>query len=413
MIGQMTSKKRSLDVAVDYPSVKDANGSTVLSAGTRTWEGSQYTESEGHDASQDGKYREGGEFFTTLTRAVIPTVNVKTVNEFGRNKWIYSGPVYVPGVPTNLITGELGLPRPDNGALDKAGAEAISRCAPTNPAANVSVGLGEIFKEGFPKLPGISTWKQRTELAKAAGSEFLNTAFGWLPMIEEMKSVTDAVKNHELILKQYIRDEGRPVRRDYVFPYELSKDEEDLGYSSAAVAGGRAGGFQSPNGPGRYTRFRETRTRRWFVGSFTYGGPSKVDSFAKHLGYGSDADKLLGTSLTPDVLWNLAPWSWAADWFSNAGEVINNLTQFEINGLVMRYGYIMEEKYFRETYSLSHAGLKAENGKTVDVAMPDAQWESITKVRRAANPYGFGIGWEGLSPFQMAVTAALGITRLR
>jgi len=34
-----------------------------------------------------------------------------------------------------------------------------------------------------------------------------------------------------------------------------------------------------------------------------------------------------------------------------------------------------------------------------------------TKQRVRANPFGFGITWEGLSPFQLSIAAALGISK--
>jgi len=83
-------------------------------------------------------------------------------------------------------------------------------------------------------------------------------------------------------------------------------------------------------------------TKKWFEGCFTYGLPSSSDNWRKALGFGSDADQLFGIALSPSILWELTPWSWAVDWFSNAGQVINNVTNFGLAGLVLRYGYIME-----------------------------------------------------------------------
>jgi hypothetical protein len=48
----------------------------------------------------------------------------------------------------------------------------------------------------------------------------------------------------------------------------------------------------------------------------------------------------------------------------------------------------------------------------VDVGTYECGYETVTKVRIPAGPFGFSIGWEGLSPTQLAITAALGITRL-
>jgi hypothetical protein len=121
------------------------------------------------------------------------------------------------------------------------------------------------------------------------------------------------------------------------------------------------------------------------------------------------ANYLLGTTLTPDVLWELTPWSWAVDWFSNAGEVVNNFTNMSVNGLVMRYGYMMEEKTSTKTYILDRCAL---NGLS-NSAPPPSSVTMTSKVRAPANPFGFGLSWEGLSPQQLLITAALGITHLR
>jgi len=126
------------------------------------------------------------------------------------------------------------------------------------------------------------------------------------------------------------------------------------------------------------------------------------------IGAGSEAEKLLGLPLTPDVVWELTPWSWAIDWFSNAGSVISNVSAFKLGGLVMRYGYIMEETTITDTYSMASAGFLDDTGP-----VPPSTITYTVKRRREANPFGFGLSWDGLSPSQMLITAALGITRLR
>jgi hypothetical protein len=299
--------------------------------------------------------------------------------------------------------------------LDADGSTAISLCAPTNPNSELGTALAEIHREGIPSLPGISTWKRRTEVAKAAGSEYLNTVFGWLPLVSDVKNVGSSVRHSRDILSQYHRDEGRNVRRVFEFPPETSESQTgQFGMAPSTIVNGTTGfpePFQSVFlAPGVVTQTLRIESRKWFVGSFTYATPSQSDSWKRMLGYGSDADKLFGISLTPDVLWELTPWSWAIDWFSNTGDVINNITNFALQGLVMRYGYIMEEK----TTTIRH-DLRPEpkSGSQYGEDIPASELIICSKVRSPANPFGFGISWEGLSPTQLAITAALGITRLR
>jgi hypothetical protein len=67
----------------------------------------------------------------------------------------------------------------------------------------------------------------------------------------------------------------------------------------------------------------------------------------------------------------------------------------------------MEEISGYETLFMPHTGLNGVSGPP-----PNLENRFSVKRRREANPFGFGIGWEDLSPTQLAITAALGITRL-
>jgi hypothetical protein len=118
------------------------------------------------------------------------------------------------------------------------------------------------------------------------------------------------------------------------------------------------------------------------------------------------AKKLLGIIPTPSTLWNLAPWSWATDWFLNTGDVISNLTDWATDGLVMRYGYMMEHTIVRDTYTLTKPGLSSPGVRVQPLTLV-----TETKMRRKANPFGFGLTWSGLSPRQTAIAVALGLTR--
>jgi hypothetical protein len=288
------------------------------------------------------------------------------------------------------------------------GATAIALVAPTNSAADLGVGLSETYREGLPSLPGIQSWKQRTKVARAAGSEFLNAEFGWLPLVSEIKDVGHAVIHSSDILDQYHKDEGRNVHRTFSYPDEHT--------SSSALLGNLPPGFIPEEsmpysvfrtGGAKLTQTVETVTKRWFSGCFTYALPSSSDAWGGMQRNAADANHLLGLSLTPDIVWELTPWSWAIDWFSNAGNVIHNVTEFGLQGLVMRYGYMMTEKVTTITHRLSSTGLVGLS------SCPPSTYIITSKQRSEASPFGFGVSWQGLSPLQLAISAAVGITKLR
>jgi len=120
------------------------------------------------------------------------------------------------------------------------------------------------------------------------------------------------------------------------------------------------------------------------------------------------ARKVLGISLTPDTLWNLAPWSWFLDWFSDTGDLLSNWTDWAIDNQVMLYGYIMEHSLNEYTYKFVGSTGLTGNARPYDITMV-----TETKLRRQASPYGFGIQWTDLSARQKAILAALGISRSR
>jgi hypothetical protein len=290
--------------------------------------------------------------------------------------------------------------------LDAKGATAISRCKPTKSIASLGTTLGETLREGLPALVGRSLLEKKTKslLGKGAG-EFLNYSFGWQPLVSDVRKAADALRRSDEILKQYERDAGRVVRRNYYFP--LEKTESEITWYTNSYPLGFGSFLNLRTGlNGKCVQRRVVERKTWFSGAFTYYLPSDYDSRNKIKELRTKADILLGTDLTPELLWNLAPWSWLADWFANTGDVISNLSDFKTGELIMRYGYVMETVKVSDTYTHYATG---NNPYSLRVAAPTFVTE--TKKRRPANPFGFGLTWEGLSSFQQAILAALGITR--
>jgi len=370
--------------------------------------GTQSTVSEGHPF-RGNKSRDdvGGPFDSSkMSLGGIPTASIDFTKPAGIFDWIrrytYSGPI-LPIAPSGQ--GKFPFPPPGGSSddnLDEAGARAIARIDPGNPIMSLSTTLGELYSEGLPHLVASGTWKRRNGIAHKAGSNYLNTQFGWLPLVSDVRSFIDFVNRAGAVIKQYERDAGRRVRRRYDFPIEKSLETSTSpGVFPYVMDGGNYLG-----GPGVLTHTRITSRRQWFSGAFTYFLPTGYNAR-------SELDRvrllthLLGVDPSPETMWNLTPWSWAVDWFSNAGDVIQNVSSFQNDGHVLAYGYVMENTTVTDTYSLD--GCTLSNG--APLAVPSLTLVTETKARRKANPYGFGVSWDGLSPFQGSIIAALGITR--
>ena len=408
--------KKTRKFTVDLPTTSwttNSGKSWQVTPGSKYPAGSQRTDSIGHTPNRKtGKYESGGPFYSVCGKLSFPTVSYDRSNVAGTERVITAVGTPMPDVnsATDVYQNAESIRSSDLSDLDPFGATAIAQSAPTNPYSNIATSVAEAHREGLPSLPGLPTWRERTRVAKAAGSEYLNAVFGWLPLVGEVHDVGHAAQHSRDILSQYKRDEGRNTRRSFNGPSTHSSSTTDLGKWTASYSPAGSFNFSYARKPlaeqGRLTRTIDISSRTWFVGAFTYSMSPFDDKIGGFDRYGAEADKLFGIKLTPDVLWELTPWSWAVDWFSNTGDVIHNFTSLSSLGLVLRYGYVMSEKVVTTTYSLSDSGLKGLG------SVPDSKVVVTSKVRSEANPFGFGIGWEGLSPSQLAITAALGITRL-
>lgn len=320
----------------------------------------------------------------------------------------YHGP-YVATDPQTITTVPSLTSRSDED-LKSTGDDAVRRCKPTNNVANVFTDISETYHEGLPKLYGVNFWKERTRVARGAGSEYLNQEFGWKPLVSDVRDVAYAAANSHSILSRYESNSGKLVRRRFEFPIDYSETDTLLSPShDGIIYAATLAGLQDQSKPRPAQRKRSTVYRRtWFSGAFTYHLPIGYKSRNGMISAAAKAGPLLGIEITPETLWNAAPWTWALNWFSNAGDVVSYLSDWAVDGLVMRRGYIMEHCVSKDIYYLDQKSR----------FLPDYPEASAVvcfherKKRIKATPFGFHISWESFSPRQLAIAAALGITRV-
>jgi hypothetical protein len=384
-------------------------------------QGIEYTRSENHPRWRDfesGIGDRGGEFTNRKKYVIGDTTPVHVTTDW--MTWgagfdyrvIWDGPLTIsPGIPGDLRSAS--AIESDDVSLDAWGAKAIALCAPTRPSVNLASALLELYRDGLPKLIGKELWQDRT--LKAAASEHLNAQFGVAPLLSDVSDFVRTVIDMDKKLLQFVRDNGKVVRRRYSFPPDITV-EDTVVDSNAVLYGPQQepaifGDFNVVPKP-QVVRHREVTVNRWFSGAFVYHIPQTIVQAI----YSPFADKwqemriLLGTDLSANVLWQIAPWSWAVDWFTNAGDVINNADMWASDGLVMKYGYIMEHKVQRDTYTYV-GSTRISSLDRVGWRPSQLQVVLETKRRRKANPFGFGLTYDGLSAIQKSILAALAASR--
>lgn len=413
-----SSRMKNTQQRIDQPGFPEV----VVNSSVLTLKGAQETVSAGHRVRDlhkrvNDKGDVGGNFFTQKQYAILPDgsdikLRLKEHTTFSGQPRVtehrYDGPV-LAFRPTHTTTGQPLWP-PYGGSSDddliKWGTTAIAQCQPGNPPADLSTLLAELLREGLPSMIGATTLKSRIDASKKAGSEYLNVQFGWMPIVNEVRDLANSIAHAHSVITQYERDAGRNVRRRFGPHTEVEQDEIVIAKNIRPVGPTIGFLYKSSIPPGTVIRRRETVRKRWFSGAFTYYLPANYKARKQVEAMFAKAQHVLGlTELTPELVWNIAPWSWAVDWFSNAGDVLHNVSRYQKDGLVMHYGYVMETVTVSDTYTLSDAGLKSGHQ-----ALP-VTLVSETKRRLQASPYGFGLTWEQLNAFQLSILAALGITK--
>lgn len=296
------------------------------------------------------------------------------------------------------------------------GPRAISETIPTNPVSSLATSLAELKREGIPSLVGHQSLVSGKGPQKNLGGEYLNYEFGWKPLIGAMSDTMLAVSESARLLRQYQRDSGRWVRRDYTFP-ELVSHVVQLPTKQSTTClhdpfnDGNFGRYFDSNATLNNCRFHEeTRITQkvWFKGAYSYYLQGDNSHLNRLYSFEQKAQKLLGLRITPEVLWDLQPWSWLVDWNLNVGDNIANASRLSSDGLVIRYGYLMRTTTTVHTSTVS--GLVPANGMPATGPI-STTWTRVQKERVRAEPYGFGSNPQSYTGRQWAILAALGMTK--
>jgi len=302
------------------------------------------------------------------------------------------------------------------------GSTAISRVLPTNPLSDLPTAIGELYSDGAPSIPGHDFLRNRKVTGQLLAAQYLNYTFGLVPLFRDMRAFAASAERAEKLIRGYVDRAGKKIRRRYNFPAEIVYREEtipnptDEGKTHLAGPGTEVGIqdlFNPSLGGNRGVRVDRTteQKHRWFSGAFTYHLPNGGYSFSSRMAREEAEMRQLYGGISLDTAWNLLPYSWAADWITNAGDVIQNVSSFARDGLVMPHGYIMEHVNSRTTRTVTGAKV----GKTLAASVPIPSTMSMVlkaslKRRRKATPFGFGLDPSGFTTRQWAILAALGMT---
>lgn len=287
--------------------------------------------------------------------------------------------------------------QPTAASLIAAGSRAITSTLPNAPEVDLTTMVGEIVRDGIPSLLGVTAWKEKTAFHRGLSGEYLNYQFGWLPLVSDIRKLAKAVVNSEELIRRYRRTKRLRSRRQMT----LSNTSESLLFegsiSRVSVAGTALGAAAGGRAFGKY------REKVSFSGAYIQYIPEfDRRGLARQA---AEARRILGIRLTPDVVWNLAPWSWAVDWFGNVGGLLTNLSAIGSDGLCLEYAYV--------TSVSSREGTVITPGEETGSFLftpAKQEYKQFRMVRVPSTPYGF-VTQKDLSLKQKAIITALGLNR--
>jgi hypothetical protein len=408
--------------------VSDSTSYTDWTATYSDLKGYQITDTEAHPGWRDhvnGRFTTdlGGPFSSVKQWAALSSEEPATLsgvigngaNHTDIDMMSYQGPI-MPIAPIFSIISWPSFVNSSTSKLNQLGTDAIARCSPVNPSSDLATSAGEMVSEGLPKAIGgtLMSWRNLSnrQRKRAIGEEYLNYQFGWAPLVNDIRGLCRTVTHVGPIMDQLENNSGKLVRRAYEFPASVTR--------SSTKVGGLRSPYISPSGTSLYDGVFLNKgqvfceeiiaKRQWFSGAFTYYVPPRDGSLKTDMARAVLLSrKTLGLTLTPDTVWNLTPWSWLVDWFSNADSVLRNWSNWALFNQVLAYGYVMEHTVHANSYVFTGPlGFQAKG-----VSVPSLILVSETKKRLRATPYGFGLSWTGLSTIQKAILGALGLARVR
>lgn len=293
------------------------------------------------------------------------------------------------------------------------GASAWNRFRPKLSTADLGVAMAEArdiprmlkkTAEAFHVLWKGMRCKSQATMPKTIADHWLNTQFGWAPFINDLSKTFKTAFDFNTNLQRMRKHNGRWLKRSGSFSHSENSERTSTGTSTCFWPAVSSNIYASPIASQRYywTIDHTSIDDVWFEGRFRYWIPA----LSEDTPYATAANllRMYGLRISPSLIWEATPWSWLVDWFSNAGDIVNNLTAMRYDNLTAKYAYIMRRRY--------HAYVLNGSMFLKDATISGTSIRHIqSKSREVASPFGFGLSWDELSPWQLSILSAIGLSR--
>lgn len=310
------------------------------------------------------------------------------------------------------------------------GSAAFDKLRPETQKADLSVFLYELkdvprmlqtsaafFKGRWQSLGGdlkSPTMRGAGLRSKKAADHFLNHQFGWVPFINDLLKINDTFSNQDAYIMEISKNNGTWIKKSRTLSKSITETITHSGFTQGIAWRPEFDSMSSDIQPGTYSRYRMEHTeivstKIWCAGETMFYRPEFDYSLSDYRSNWKQAMRLLhlyGAEINPYVLWRVTPWTWIIDWFLNIGGMIKALLNWNEDGYVARYAYVMKKSVKASRHVVT---ANWNSGPTTMTWL-----NSIESKQREVADNNFSFRLLGaLSPMQLAIVAALGLTRMR
>jgi len=310
--------------------------------------------------------------------------------------------------------------------LSNYGALEYGAAAPTSDQFSVSAFVGEL-REGLPALiPSLLktrkgnpndlryALKKQIGKQKAAGSDYLNVQFGWIPLLNDVRGIATALAVATTAVTGPSISTHR--RRDGTV-----KDATMTAASPVVIT--EALRFQAP-ALGQTGQVVQTQSGVTSTGSLIQRHEIYTSFEAEFLRlptkepvmdpYLEKLNELMRFDLTPADLWQLAPWSWLVDWFVDIGGLIESWQAATSSNIMSLFAYAMRKEVITTSIFASDVRASSTAYRYTGPKSAYTEIKSTRYQRIKANPFGYILDpTVNLNVGQLAILAALGLTKTR
>jgi len=299
---------------------------------------------------------------------------------------------------------------------------AMEGMIPHAPIGSIAETVISLMRGEFPSVMKninkmMRFWERKwTDIPKYTGGEYLNSVFGWQPLIRDFENAIKVLFAVDSLVF------GTAYRRHRLlkFPdvsFEVVSSEPLTALNAYPVPGmGQSGTSSSaynvstqvsrPYTKSYHRQYSLSISARLFpIARPTRGANRFTDEVEDKL-------QLLG-AWTPSLGWDLLPYSWLVDWFIHLGDSINNAFFYGSRPGMTNIDYAYATSVTRTLEEVHFTAGWHDIGTTTrrrQSGVPQAL--TVVKHRVPISPFGLGIDLSQLSADQVQILMALGLAKI-